>query len=142
VARAIHAVGRRAAGPFVPLNCAAVPETLAEAEFFGHTRGAFTGALQERPGVLQLADRGTLFLDEVEDLPTALQAKLLRAVQDREVRPLGATTLKRVDVRIVAASNRDLWGMVEAGAVPPRPYHPRRGPSNRVPPLPPPPAGG
>src|SRR5207245_7414065 len=87
----------------------------AEAESFGHTRGAFPGALQERPGMLQLADRGTLFLDEVEDLPALLQAKLLRVVQDREVKPLGATALRRVDVRIVAASNRDLWGMVEAG---------------------------
>src|SRR5206468_9982890 len=74
VARAVHALGRRAAGPFVPVNCAAVPETLAESEFFGHARGAFTGAVQERPGVLQLADRGTLFLDEVEDLAPALQA--------------------------------------------------------------------
>jgi DNA-binding NtrC family response regulator len=115
VARAIHTLGRRAAGPFVPVNCAAVPESLAESEFFGHARGAFTGALQERPGMIQLADRGTLFLDEVEDLPPALQAKLLRVVQDREVRPLGASTLRRVDIRLVAASNRDLWRMVEAG---------------------------
>src|SRR5438067_9883270 len=115
VARAVHALGRRAAGPFVPVNCAAVPETLAESEFFGHARGAFTGAVQERPGVLQLADRGTLFLDEVEDLAPALQAKLLRAVQDREVRPLGASIMRRVDVRIVAAANRDLRRMVEAG---------------------------
>src|SRR5213083_65692 len=115
VARAVHALGRRAAGPFVPVNCAAVPETLAESEFFGHARGAFTGAVQERPGVLQLADRGTLFLDEVEDLAPALQAKLLRAVQDREVRPLGASSVRRVDLRIVAAANRDLWRMVEAG---------------------------
>src|SRR6266446_7044010 len=115
VARAVHALGRRAAGPFVPVNCAAVPETLAESEFFGHARGAFTGAVQERAGVLQLADRGTLFLDEVEDLVPALQAKLLRVVQDREVRPLGASSVRRFDVRIVAASNRDLWRMVEAG---------------------------
>jgi len=115
VARAVHALGRRAAGPFVPLNCAAVPESLAESEFFGHTRGAFTGALQERPGVLQLADRGTLFLDEIEDLPLSLQAKLLRVVQDREVRPLGGSAARRVDVRIVAASNRDLARMIERG---------------------------
>jgi len=115
VARAIHALGRRGAGPFVPVNCAAIPETLAESEFFGHARGAFTGAVQERPGVLHLADRGTLFLDEVEDLAPALQAKLLRVVQDHEVRPLGASTARRVDVRIVSASNRDLAAMVEAG---------------------------
>src|SRR5438132_8118384 len=116
VARAVHALGRRAAGPFVPVNCAAVPEALAESEFFGHARGAFTGALQERPGALQLADRGTLFLDEVEDLPLALQAKLLRVVQDREVRPLGGSVARRFDVRLIAASNRDLARMVEAGA--------------------------
>ena len=115
VARAVHALGRRAAGPFVPVNCAAVPETLDESECFGHARCAFTGAVQERPGMLQLADRGTLFLDEVEDLVPALQAKLLRVVQDREVRPLGASSVRRFDVRIVAASNRDLWRMVEAG---------------------------
>jgi len=115
VARAVHALGRRAAGPFVPLNCAAIPETLAESELFGHARGAFTGAVQERPGALQLAERGTLFLDEVEDLAPPLQAKLLRVVQDREVRPLGGSTTRRVDVRLVAASNRDLWRMVEAG---------------------------
>jgi two-component system NtrC family response regulator len=116
VARALHALGRRAAGPFVPVNCAAVPEALAESEFFGHARGAFTGALQERPGAVASAERGTLFLDEIEELPLALQAKLLRVVQDREVRPLGGSTLRRVDVRLVAASNRDLWRMVEAGA--------------------------
>jgi DNA-binding NtrC family response regulator len=116
VARALHQLGRRAPGPFVPINCAAVPETLAESEFFGHARGAFTGATAERPGALQLADHGTLFLDEIEDLPLGLQAKLLRVVQDRQVRPLGASTARRVDVRIVAASNRALWRMVEAGA--------------------------
>ncbi len=115
VARAVHALSRRGSGPFVPVNCAAVPEALAESEFFGHTRGAFTGAIQDRPGVLQLADRGTLFLDEVEDLSPALQAKLLRVVQDREVRPLGGSALRRVDLRLLAASNRDLGRMVEAG---------------------------
>ncbi len=116
VARAIHALGPRSRGPFVPVNCAAVPETLAESEFFGHARGAFTGALESRPGALRLADGGTLFLDEIEDLPLALQAKLLRAVQDGEVRPLGGSTARRVDARLVAASNRALWRMVEAGA--------------------------
>jgi len=115
VARAVHRLGRRASRAFVPINCAAVPETLAESEFFGHARGAFTGAVQEHPGALRLADGGTLFLDEIEDLSLALQAKLLRVVQDREVRALGASTTRRVDVRIVAASNRDLWQMVEAG---------------------------
>jgi two-component system NtrC family response regulator len=116
VARAIHALGRRSQRPFVPVNCAAIPETLAESEFFGHARGAFTGAMEARPGALRLADGGTLFLDEIEDLPLSLQAKLLRVVQDREVRPLGGSTAKRVDVRIVAASNRELWRMVESGA--------------------------
>ena len=84
VARAVHALGPRARAPFIPLNCAAVPESLAESEFFGHARGAFTGALDSRPGALRLADGGTLFLDEIEDLPLPLQAKLLRVVQDGE----------------------------------------------------------
>ncbi len=135
VARAIHALGRRAAAPFVPVNCAAVPETLAESEFFGHARGAFTGAVQERPGVIQLADRGTLFLDEVEDLPPALQAKLLRVVQDREVKPLGASSARRVDARFIAASNRDLWQMVEAGTFRRDLYYRLRVLSIRLPPL-------
>jgi two-component system response regulator PilR (NtrC family) len=115
VARAIHALGARARAPFIPVNCAAVPETLAESEFFGHARGAFTGALEARPGALRLADGGTLFLDEIEDLPLSLQAKLLRVVQDGEVRPLGGSAARRVDARLVAASNRELWRMVEAG---------------------------
>jgi DNA-binding NtrC family response regulator len=116
VARAIHALGRRAGGPFLPVNCAAIPETLAESEFFGHARGAFTGALESRPGALRLADRGTLFLDEIEDLPLSLQAKLLRVLQDGEVRPVGGSAAHRVDVRLVAASNRELFRMVESGA--------------------------
>ena len=116
VARAVHTLGPRARAPFVPVNCAAVPESLAESEFFGHARGAFTGALDARPGALRLADGGTLFLDEIEDLPLSLQAKLLRVVQDGEVRPLGGSSAKRVDVRVVAASNRELWRMVESGA--------------------------
>jgi DNA-binding NtrC family response regulator len=116
VARIIHRLGARAGFPFVPLNCAAIPEPLAESELFGHTRGAFTGAVHERPGALKAADRGTLFLDEIEDLPLSLQAKLLRVVQDHEVRPLGATSGVRVDLRLVAASNRELAAMVESGA--------------------------
>jgi two-component system response regulator PilR (NtrC family) len=115
VARAVHALGPRARAPFIPVNCAAVPESLAESEFFGHARGAFTGALDSRPGALRLADRGTLFLDEIEDLPLPLQAKLLRVVQDGEVRPLGGNAARHVDVRLVAASNRELWRMVESG---------------------------
>lgn len=113
VARAIHQLSARASAALVPINCAAIPEALAESEFFGHTRGAFTGALQERPGAMVLADKGTLFLDEIEDLPLVLQAKLLRVLQDREVRPLGGSAARRVDTRVIAASNRDLWAMVE-----------------------------
>ncbi len=135
VARAIHALGQRAGRPFVPINCAAVPETLAESEFFGHARGAFTGAVQERPGALRLADGGTLFLDEIEDLSLGLQAKLLRVVQDREVRPLGASSVRRVDVRLVAASNRDLWQMVEAGRFRSDLYYRLRVLTIRLPPL-------
>src|SRR5262249_27192841 len=115
VARAIHTLSARARGAFVPVNCAAIPESLAESEFFGHARGAFTGALEARPGALRLADAGTLFLDEIEDLPLPLQAKLRRVVQDGEVRPLGGSAARKVDVRLVAASNRALWRMVEAG---------------------------
>jgi DNA-binding NtrC family response regulator len=115
VARSVHAFGARSERPFVPVNCAAIPESLAESELFGHARGAFTGAVQDRPGALQLADGGTLFLDELEDLPLALQAKLLRVVQDGEVRPVGSATAQQVDVRLLGASNRDLCALVESG---------------------------
>jgi DNA-binding NtrC family response regulator len=135
VARAVHTLGRRGPKPFVPVNCAAVPESLAESEFFGHARGAFTGAVQERPGALRLAEGGTLFLDEIEDLSLALQAKLLRVVQDREVRPLGGTIARRIDVRIVAASNRDLWQMVETGRFRSDLYYRLRVLTIRLPPL-------
>ncbi len=135
VARAIHVLGPRARGPFVPVNCAAVPETLAESEFFGHARGAFTGALESRPGALRLADGGTLFLDEIEDLPLPLQAKLLRVVQDGEVRPLGGSAARRVDARLVAASNRELWRLVEAGAFRRDLYYRLRVLSIQLPPL-------
>jgi len=115
VAKALHRRGKRAAGPFVAINCAAVPETLLESELFGHARGAFTDARTARTGLFVEANRGTLFLDEIGDLPLGLQPKLLRALQERVVRPLGSHTEIPFDVRVVAASNRDLASAVEEG---------------------------
>jgi DNA-binding NtrC family response regulator len=115
VARAIHAESERAAGPFVPLNCGAIPGELLESEMFGHERGAFTGAAAPRAGLLQQAHGGTIFLDEVAEMRPALQVKLLRVLQDHEVRPVGGDRVVRVDVRVVAASNKDLAAEVTAG---------------------------
>ncbi len=116
LAHGIHAASRRAARPFVGLNIAAVPETLLEAEFFGVAPGAYTGAERKgREGKFKLADGGTLFLDEIGDMPLALQSKLLRALQEQEIEPLGSNRIERVDVRIVAATSRDLGAMVAAG---------------------------
>ncbi len=115
VARAIHDVSVRAAGPFVAVNCGAIPDHLLEAEFFGYRKGAFTGATEDRDGFFQAAQGGTLFLDEIGDLPLAMQAKLLRAIQERAVRPLGAVAEIHCDVRIISASHKDLSQEVMAG---------------------------
>jgi len=114
IARAIHDHSRRKGRTFVKLNCAAIPTGLLESELFGHEKGAFTGAISQRVGRLELADQGTLFLDEVGDVPLEIQPKLLRALQEREFERLGATRTKKVDVRLVAATNRDLESMIAA----------------------------
>ncbi len=115
VARAVHECSHRAAGPFVAVNCGAIPENLIEAEFFGARKGAFTGATQDREGYFQAAKGGTLFLDEIGDLPLAMQAKLLRVIQERRVRPLGGVQEEPVDVRLVSATHRDLNALVQGG---------------------------
>jgi DNA-binding NtrC family response regulator len=115
VARAIHQNSRRKDGPFVKLNCAAVPAELIESELFGHERGAFTGAVAARRGKFELADGGTIFLDEVGDMPAAMQAKVLRVLQEGEFERVGGSQTLRCDVRVVAATNKDLPAEVEAG---------------------------
>jgi two-component system response regulator AtoC len=115
VAQAIHGTSDRGAAPFVAVNCGAIPENLIEAELFGHARGAYTGADRERPGLFRDADGGTLFLDEIGELPIPLQVKLLRVLQEEEVRPVGETRPVPVDTRIIAATARDLKTEVEAG---------------------------
>jgi two-component system response regulator PilR (NtrC family) len=115
VAKALHASSHRGNGPFVAVNCGAIPENLLEAEFFGARKGSYTGAQQDRDGFFQAASGGTLFLDEIGDLPLAMQAKLLRAIQERRVRPLGETHEEPVNVRIVSATHKDLAAEVQAG---------------------------
>jgi two-component system, NtrC family, response regulator PilR len=115
VARAIHATSPRAAMPFVAVNSGAIPENLLEAEFFGYRKGAFTGATEDREGFFLAAQGGTLFLDEIGDLPLAMQSKLLRVIQERAVRPLGAAAEQQVNVRIVSATHKDLAREVQAG---------------------------
>src|SRR4029079_18714788 len=113
-ARALHVLSRRAEGPFVAINCAAIPENLLETELFGYEKGAFTGAANRKPGKFELAHRGTLFLDEIGELPLALQAKILRALEERRFERVGGTTSLHVDVRVVAATNRNLKAAVAA----------------------------
>jgi anaerobic nitric oxide reductase transcription regulator len=115
VARAVHAASTRSQEPLIHVNCAALPETLAEAELFGHVRGAFTGATTERPGKFEIAHGGTLFLDEIGELPLGVQPKLLRALQEGEIQRVGADRTLRVDVRLLAATNRDLTTEIAAG---------------------------
>jgi transcriptional regulator with GAF, ATPase, and Fis domain len=115
VARAIHDHSPRAEGPFVAVNCGAIPRDLIESELFGHEKGSFTGATHTRKGRFEYADEGTLFLDEIGDMPLPMQAKLLRVLQEGEVRPVGGTKVRKVDVRIIAATNQDLEKMVAAG---------------------------
>jgi transcriptional regulator with GAF, ATPase, and Fis domain len=115
VARSVHAASTRKAGPFVPVDCGAIPETLFESELFGHVRGAFTGALNNRAGAFEEANGGTLFLDEIGELPLALQAKLLRAIESRKIKRVGEPKETEVDVRLVCATNRKLARMVNEG---------------------------
>jgi len=115
IARAIYKHGARKTRPFVSVNCAAVPDSLLSSELFGHVKGAFTGADKNRRGLFQQADGGTLFLDEIGDMSAEMQSKLLRVLQEREVRPVGSTAQEKVDVRVIVASHRDLFALVEAG---------------------------
>jgi two-component system response regulator PilR (NtrC family) len=115
VARMIHEAGPRHDGPFVPINCGAIPTELMESEFFGHTKGSFTGAVGDKTGLVQTAEGGTLFLDEVADLPLHMQVKLLRVIQEKSIRPVGQVTEIPVDVRILSATHRDLAELVAEG---------------------------
>jgi two-component system response regulator PilR (NtrC family) len=116
VARLIHARGPRSSGPFVPVNCGAIPSELMESEFFGHLKGSFTGALKDKTGLFQAAEGGTLFLDEVADLPLHMQVKLLRALQERAVRPVGSEAEVPVNVRIISATHKSLGELVARGS--------------------------
>jgi DNA-binding NtrC family response regulator len=134
-ARAVHALSLRADEPFVPVNCGAIAPELAEAELFGHERGAFTGAIGSSPGAFGAANGGTLFLDEIGDLPPHLQVKLLRALEAGEVKPVGSPRPRRIDVRIVCATHRDLKKLVRAGTFREDLYYRLAGISVELPPL-------
>jgi DNA-binding NtrC family response regulator len=135
LARALHFSSARRDGPFVPINCAAIPENLIESELFGYARGAFTDARQAKNGLFMAARGGTLLLDEVGEMPMALQSKLLRAIEDKKIRPLGATDETSIDVRIVAATNADLEGAIENGRFRPDLYYRLSTVTLAVPPL-------
>ncbi|MFQ6093015.1 MAG: sigma-54 interaction domain-containing protein, partial [bacterium] len=115
IAKTIHYNGKRKGRPFVPVNCSAIPETLLESELFGHKKGSFTGAVQDKKGLFEVADSGTLFLDEIGDITLPMQAKLLRVLQEREIRRIGETSSRNVDVRIIAATNKNLVEEIKAG---------------------------
>jgi transcriptional regulator with PAS, ATPase and Fis domain len=115
VARAIHKLGSRRDQPFVVVNCAAIPKTLMESEIFGHIKGAFTGASQPKTGKLEIGDKGVIFLDDVDTLDVAMQAKLLRVIQEKEFEKLGSTKLIKIDARFIASSNKDIKGLIEKG---------------------------
>jgi DNA-binding NtrC family response regulator len=135
VARAIHRGSPRADRPFVAINCAAVPENLLESELFGHERGAFTGALDRKPGLLEMADRGVVFLDEIGEVSAAVQAKLLRAIETKEFYRVGGTRQVRADVRVVSATNKDLRAAAEGGGFRQDLYYRLNGVTLRLPPL-------
>ena len=136
VAKAIHSLSNRRAAPFTAINCAAIPRDLLESELFGHVKGAFTGAVRDKAGKFQLAEGGTLFLDEVGELPVELQPKLLRALQEREIEPVGGTAARKLDVRVVTATNTDLEEALGGGAFPGRPLLPPGGDPHPSPPAP------
>ena len=115
MARAIHNLGKRAEKPFIAVNCGAIPENLLESELFGHEKGAFTGAIASKPGKFALADGGTIFLDEIGEMPLLMQVKLLRVIQERVIEPVGATGIRKVDFRLIAATNRNLKEEIKAG---------------------------
>jgi len=115
VARLIHESGPRGDGPFVPVNCGAIPAELMESEFFGHRKGSFTGAISDKTGLIQSADGGTLFLDEIADLPLSMQVKLLRVIQEKTVRPVGSSSEEAANARVLSATHKNLGQMVAAG---------------------------